>query len=85
MSWIGRFGKRPHSILTSDDLFKLVDIAKSLGRHCAICGGEVAGIVHCKDCGWTLRLCDFHRPKNPEVKHWEKLHAAICEPVAGSN
>lgn len=85
MSWIGRFGKRPHSILTSDELFAMVALAQRLGRHCDLCGGETAGIVHCKDCGWTRRLCDKHRPDAPEVERLKKLHAALCEPVQGSN
>ncbi len=85
MSWVGRFGNRPHRIVTQDELFAMVAIAQGLGRHCDLCDGEVAGIVHCNDCGWTRRLCDKHRPATDIVAHLKKLHGAICQPVVGSN
>lgn len=85
MSWIGRFGNRPHSLVTSAELFAMVESARNLGRKCEICQGAVAGVVHCKDCGWTRRLCDNHRPDVPDVAHLKKMHAAVCEPVKGTS
>lgn len=84
MSWIGRFGNRPHSIVTSDELFGMVGVARGLGRRCELCEGETAGLLHCKDCGRTWRLCDRHRPGVAEVEHVKRFHAAICVPVKGS-
>jgi hypothetical protein len=85
MSWVGRFGNRPHRILTQEELFAIVVVAQRMNRHCELCDGGVAGVIHCNDCGYTLRLCDKHRPTTPEVQHVKKLHAALCRPVPGSN
>lgn len=82
MSWIGRFGNRPNSILTSGELYAMAALAQKMGRHCLLCGGETAGILHCKDCGRTWRMCDKHRPGVAEVEQVKKLHAMICVPVA---
>lgn len=84
MSWVGRFGQRPHSLVTQETLFEIVKLAVSAGLECTLCEGTTAGVLHCNDCGWTRRLCDQHRPKTAEAEHVKKLHAAICEPVAGS-
>jgi hypothetical protein len=85
MSWVGRFGKRPHGIVTQDELFAILELMVPGANLCSLCNEPAVGLIHCNDCGWTRRLCNNHRPKTPEVEHVKKLHAAICEPVAGSN
>lgn len=85
MSWVGRFGNRPHGIVTQDELFSLIAMATALGRKCTLCEGATVGVIHCNDCGWTSRMCDAHRPKVAEVEHVKKLHAVLCQPVMGSN
>jgi hypothetical protein len=73
VSWVGRFGSRPHGIVTQDELFALLAVAIAAGRKCWLCDRPAAGVVHCNDCGWTQRLCDVHRPKTEAVEHFKRL------------